>query len=63
MLALIIFSFLIGFACLRSGKRAPFRSFKFRDEVIAPALDMKTAPIGLGAYFAYKLVFWVNYLV
>jgi Na+/H+-dicarboxylate symporter len=28
MLALIIFSFLIGFACLRSGEKgAPFRSF------------------------------------
>jgi hypothetical protein len=29
MLALIIFSFLIGF-CLRSGEKGSFRSFKFR---------------------------------
>jgi Na+/H+-dicarboxylate symporter len=35
MLALIIFSFLIGFASLRSGeKELAFRISKFRDEVM-----------------------------
>jgi Na+/H+-dicarboxylate symporter len=46
MLALIIFSFLIGFACLRSGEKGPFRSFLSSgdgDEAIA-TLIMKTAP-------------------
>ncbi len=59
MLALIIFSFLIGFACLRSGEKG--RSFKlFLDagnEVMKQLLHiiMKAAPIGLGAYFANQV--------
>jgi Na+/H+-dicarboxylate symporter len=59
MLALIIFSFLIGFASLRSGEKgASFRSFlSSGDEVMKQLLHliMKTAPIGLGAYFAYQV--------
>ncbi len=59
MLALILFSFLIGFAALRSGKKG--KDFvKFLDsgnEVMKQLLHiiMKTAPIGLGAYFAYQV--------
>lgn len=59
MLALIIFSFLIGFASLRSGEKgASFRNFlSSGDEVMKQLLHliMKTAPIGLGAYFAYQV--------
>jgi Na+/H+-dicarboxylate symporter len=59
MLALIIFSFLIGFASLRSGEKGTsFRSFlSSGDEVMKQLLHliMKTAPIGLGAYFAYQV--------
>ncbi|CAM2833821.1 dicarboxylate/amino acid:cation symporter [Flavobacterium frigoris] len=59
MLALIIFSFLIGFASLRSGEKgASFRSFlSSGDEVMKQLLHliMKTAPVGLGAYFAYQV--------
>jgi Na+/H+-dicarboxylate symporter len=59
MLALIIFSFLIGFATLQSGiKGDNFKSFlKSGDEVMKQLLHliMKTAPIGLGAYFAYQV--------
>jgi Na+/H+-dicarboxylate symporter len=59
MLALIIFSFLIGFASLRSGEKgASFKSFlSSGDEVMKQLLHliMKTAPIGLGAYFAYQV--------
>jgi Na+/H+-dicarboxylate symporter len=42
MLALIIFSFLIGFACLRSGEKgAPFRSFlSSGDEVMKQLLHL-----------------------
>ncbi|MFE3868051.1 dicarboxylate/amino acid:cation symporter [Flavobacterium sp. LS2P90] len=59
MLALIIFSFLIGFASLRSGEKgASFRDFlNSGNEVMKHLLHliMKTAPIGLGAYFAYQV--------
>lgn len=59
MLALIIFSFLIGFATLQSGEKGNgFKSFlKSGDEVMKQLLNliMKTAPIGLGAYFAYQV--------
>lgn len=59
MLALILFSFLIGFASLRSGKKGKnFRSFlDSGNEVMKQLLHliMKTAPIGLGAYFAYQV--------
>ena len=59
MLALIVFSFLIGFATLQSGEKGDaFKSFlKSGDEVMKQLLHliMKTAPIGLGAYFAYQV--------
>ncbi|MNX17956.1 Proton/sodium-glutamate symport protein [compost metagenome] len=59
MLALIVFSFLIGFACLRSGEKGKeFRSFlNSGNEVMKQLLHiiMKTAPVGLGAYFAYQV--------
>lgn len=59
MLALIIFSFLIGFASLRSGEKgSSFRDFlNSGNEVMKQLLHliMKTAPIGLGAYFAYQV--------
>jgi Na+/H+-dicarboxylate symporter len=59
MLALIIFSFLIGFATLQSGEKgSSFKNFlKSGDEVMKQLLHliMKTAPIGLGAYFAYQV--------
>jgi Na+/H+-dicarboxylate symporter len=59
MLALIIFSFLIGFASLRSGEKgAGFRSFLLSgNEVMKELLHliMKLAPVGLGAYFAYQV--------
>lgn len=59
MLALIIFSFLIGFASLRSGvKGEGFRTFlNSGNEVMKQLLHiiMKTAPVGLGAYFAYQV--------
>ncbi|MFE3847359.1 dicarboxylate/amino acid:cation symporter [Flavobacterium sp. LB3P45] len=59
MLALIIFSFLIGFASLRSGEKGTsFRDFlNSGNEVMKQLLHliMKTAPIGLGAYFAYQV--------
>lgn len=59
MLALILFSFLIGFATLQSGQKGQtFKSFlKSGDEVMKQLLHliMKTAPIGLGAYFAYQV--------
>jgi len=59
MLALILFSFLIGFSTLRSGEKG--KNFKkFLDsgnEVMKQLLHliMKMAPIGLGAYFAYQV--------
>ncbi|GIQ59353.1 sodium:proton antiporter [Flavobacterium collinsii] len=59
MLALIIFSFLIGFASLQSGEKgSAFRSFlDSGNEVMKQLLNliMKLAPIGLGAYFAYQV--------
>ena len=59
MLALIIFSFLIGFASLRSGEKGEgFRTFlNSGNEVMKQLLNiiMKTAPVGLGAYFAYQV--------
>lgn len=59
MLALILFSFLVGFATLQSGEKGQnFKSFlKSGDEVMKQLLHiiMKTAPIGLGAYFAYQV--------
>lgn len=59
MLALIIFSFLIGFSTLRAAdKGAIFKSFLISgNEVMKQLLDliMKLAPIGLGAYFANQV--------
>jgi len=59
MLALIIFSFLIGFATLQSGEKGnAFKSFlDSGNEVMKQILNiiMKFAPIGLGAYFAYQV--------
>ncbi|MEP6803764.1 MAG: dicarboxylate/amino acid:cation symporter [Flavobacterium sp.] len=59
MLALIIFSFLIGFASLQSEEKgSAFRSFlDSGNEVMKQLLNMimKLAPIGLGAYFAYQV--------
>ena len=59
MLALIIFSFLIGFASLQSGEKGKdFSKFlNSGNEVMKQLLHiiMKTAPIGLGAYFAYQV--------
>jgi Na+/H+-dicarboxylate symporter len=59
MLALIFFSFLVGFSSLRSGEKGKsFRDFlNSGNEVMKQLLNliMKTAPIGLGAYFAYQV--------
>ncbi|MBF4514838.1 dicarboxylate/amino acid:cation symporter [Flavobacterium sp. ANB] len=59
MLALIIFSFLVGFATLQSGEKGSgFRSFlDSGNEVMKQLLGiiMKLAPVGLGAYFAYQV--------
>ena len=59
MLALIIFSFLIGFASLQSGEKGKdFSKFlNSGNEVMKQLLHiiLKTAPIGLGAYFAYQV--------
>ena len=59
MLALIIFSFLIGFACLNSGEKGKdfIRFLHSGNEVMKQLLHiiMKTAPVGLGAYFAYQV--------
>ncbi|KAA8475190.1 Na+/H+-dicarboxylate symporter [Arcticibacter tournemirensis] len=59
MLAMIIFSVLVGFATRRAGeKHGVFRDFihagneVFKNVFI---LIMKLAPIGLGAYFAYQV--------
>jgi Na+/H+-dicarboxylate symporter len=59
MLAMIIFSILVGFATLRSGdKGEAFRKFLdagaevFKNVFI---LIMKLGPVGLGAYFAYQV--------
>ncbi|GAB0157201.1 dicarboxylate/amino acid:cation symporter [Chryseobacterium sp. Alg-005] len=59
MLALLIFSFLTGFAARKSGEKGqPFRVFiasgyEVMKELLL--LIMKLAPIGLGAYFAYQV--------
>jgi Na+/H+-dicarboxylate symporter len=59
MLALILFSFLIGFASLQSGEKGKdfSRFLNSGNEVMKQLLHMimKTAPIGLGAYFAYQV--------
>ncbi|MET3114405.1 Na+/H+-dicarboxylate symporter [Pedobacter sp. CG_S7] len=59
MLAMIIFSVLIGFATLHSGEKgASFSRFlNSGNEVFKNVfiLIMKLAPIGLGAYFAYQV--------
>lgn len=59
MLALILFSFLIGFATLQAGEKGnAFKSFlDSGNEVMKQLLNiiMKFAPIGLGAYFAYQV--------
>jgi Na+/H+-dicarboxylate symporter len=59
MLAMIIFSVLIGFATLQAGeKAASFKSFLLGgNEVFKQVfiLIMKLGPIGLGAYFAYQV--------
>ncbi len=59
MLALIIFSFLVGFATLRTAdKGKEFHQFlNSGNEVMKQVLHliMMTAPIGLGAYFAYQV--------
>ncbi|MBF4493983.1 MULTISPECIES: dicarboxylate/amino acid:cation symporter [unclassified Flavobacterium] len=59
MLALIIFSFLVGFSSLQSGEKgSAFRSFlDSGNEVMKQLLGiiMKLAPVGLGAYFAYQV--------
>jgi Na+/H+-dicarboxylate symporter len=59
MLAMIIFSILIGFGTLKSGEKGT----SFRDFLNAGAevfknvfvIIMKVGPIGLGAYFAYQV--------
>jgi Na+/H+-dicarboxylate symporter len=59
MLALIIFSVLIGFSAMNAGdKGKPFRDFlNSANEVLIKLLliIMKVAPFGLGAYFAYQV--------
>jgi Na+/H+-dicarboxylate symporter len=59
MLALILFSFLIGFASMNSGEKGKdfSRFLNSGNEVMKQLLHliMKTAPIGLGAYFAYQV--------
>lgn len=59
MLALILISLLVGFATLRAGEKGKaFASFlDSANEVMKQLLEliMKTAPLGLGAYFAYQV--------
>jgi Na+/H+-dicarboxylate symporter len=59
MLAMIIFSVIIGFAALRSGEKgAAFTRFLHSgNEVFKQVfiIIMKLGPIGLGAYFAYQV--------
>lgn len=59
MLALILFSFLIGFSTLRAGEKGKdfARFLDSGNDVMKQLLHliMKTAPIGLGAYFAYQV--------
>ncbi|MGL2986963.1 dicarboxylate/amino acid:cation symporter [Flavobacterium sp. RSSA_27] len=59
MLALILFSFLMGFATLNAGEKGKdfARFLRSANEVMKQLLHiiMKGAPIGLGAYFAYQV--------
>ena len=59
MLALILFSFLVGFASLQAGEKGnDFSKFlRSGNEVMKQLLHiiMQTAPVGLGAYFAYQV--------
>ena len=59
MLALILFSFLIGFSTLHSGEKGKdfARFLNSGNEVMKQLLHiiMKMAPIGLGAYFAHQV--------
>lgn len=59
MLALILFSLLVGFATLRAGEKGKaFVDFlNAGNEVMKQLLSliMKIAPLGLGAYFAYQV--------
>lgn len=59
MLALILFSFLMGFATLNTGEKGKdfARFLASANEVMKQLLIiiMKGAPIGLGAYFAYQV--------
>lgn len=59
MLAMIIFSVLIGFATMQAGEKASSfkRLLEAGNEVFKQVfiLIMKIAPIGLGAYFAYQV--------
>lgn len=59
MLALILISLLVGFATLRAGEKGRvFAQFlNSANEVMKQLLEMimKTAPLGLGAYFAYQV--------
>lgn len=59
MLALIIFSFLVGFATLKSDSKGfAFKEFLLSGNVVMANLlnlIMKLAPIGLGAYFANQV--------
>ncbi|OUD37335.1 dicarboxylate/amino acid:cation symporter [Flavobacterium sp. FPG59] len=59
MLALILFSFLVGFASLQSGEKGNdfSRFLRSGNEVMKQLLHiiMQTAPVGLGAYFAYQV--------
>ncbi|PWG79586.1 sodium:proton antiporter [Pararcticibacter amylolyticus] len=59
MLAMIIFSVLVGFATLKSGEKySVFKEFLLAGNEIFKnvfILIMKLAPVGLGAYFAYQI--------
>lgn len=59
MLAMIVFSVIIGFATLKTGKEgAQFAAFLNSGNAIFKGvftLIMKIGPIGLGAYFAYQV--------
>lgn len=59
MMALMVFSFLIGFATLHSGEKGKdfSRFLNSGNEVMKQLLHliMKVAPVGLGAYFAYQV--------
>ncbi len=59
MLALIIFSILVGFGTLRAGAKGQVfaRALNSGNEVFKNVfiIIMKPAPIGLGAYFAYQV--------